>query len=54
VVLGDRVGQDYIITEGVKAGERILIEGLQKARPGATVNPAEQPASSESASANKG
>jgi membrane fusion protein (multidrug efflux system) len=54
VVLGDRVGQDYIITEGVKAGERIIIEGLQKARPGATVNPAEQPASSESASANKG
>ncbi len=54
VVLGDRVGQDYIITEGVKAGERIIIEGLQKARPGATVNPTEQPASSESASAKKG
>src|SRR6185295_15439004 len=53
VVLGDRVGQDYIITEGVKAGERIIIEGLQKARPGATVNPAEQPASSETASAKK-
>jgi len=54
VVLGDRVGQDYIITEGVKAGERIIIEGLQKARPGATVNPSEQPVSSESASAKKG
>jgi membrane fusion protein (multidrug efflux system) len=54
VVLGDRVGQDYIITEGVKAGERIIIEGLQKARPGATVNPTEQPASFESASAKQG
>jgi RND family efflux transporter MFP subunit len=39
VTLGDRVGQDYIITEGVKAGDRIIVEGLQKARPGATVNP---------------
>ena len=47
VTLGDRVGQDYIITEGVKAGERIIIEGLQKARPGTTVNPAEHPVTSE-------
>lgn len=47
VTLGDRVGQDYIITEGLKVGERIIIEGLQKARPGATVNPAERPVSSE-------
>jgi RND family efflux transporter MFP subunit len=39
VTLGDRVGQDYIITEGVKAGDRIIVEGLQKARPGATVSP---------------
>jgi membrane fusion protein (multidrug efflux system) len=46
-VLGDRVGQDYIITEGVKPGERIIIEGLQKARPGATVNPVQQAASAE-------
>jgi membrane fusion protein (multidrug efflux system) len=41
------VGQDYIVTEGVKAGEKIIVEGIQKARPGATVNPTEQPASSE-------
>lgn len=53
VTLGDRVDQDYIITEGVKAGERIIIEGLQKARPGATVNPTEQPVSSEAAFAKK-
>ena len=54
VMLGARVGQDYIITEGLKAGERIIVEGLQKTRPGATVNPTEQPASSESAAAKKG
>jgi membrane fusion protein (multidrug efflux system) len=51
VTLGDRVGKDYIITDGVKAGERIIIEGIQKARPGSTVNPTEQPASVETASA---
>jgi len=54
VTLGDRVGQDYIITDGVKAGERIIVEGIQKARPGSTVNPSEQPASSEAAPAKKG
>jgi membrane fusion protein (multidrug efflux system) len=51
VTLGDRVGADYIVTEGVKEGERIIIEGLQKTRPGATVTPTEQPATAESASA---
>ena len=51
VTLGDRVGQDYIITDGVKAGERIIIEGIQKARPGSTVTPTEHPISVETASA---
>ena len=49
VALGDRVGQDYIVTEGVKAGERIIVEGLQKARPGATVSPTEKPVTAETA-----
>jgi membrane fusion protein (multidrug efflux system) len=47
VTLGARVGSDYIVTEGLKAGERIVVEGIQKARPGSTVNPTEQPMSSE-------
>ena len=47
VTLGDRVGQDYVVRDGVKADERIIVEGLQKVRPGATVNPTAQPASSE-------
>ena len=54
VTLGERVGQDYIVTEGVKAGERIIVEGIQKARPGSTVNPTEQPVSAETASVRKG
>lgn len=54
VTLGDRVDQDYIVTNGIKAGERVIIEGIQKARPGSTVNPQQRPASAETASANKG
>jgi membrane fusion protein (multidrug efflux system) len=54
VTLGDRVGQDYIVTEGVKAGERVITEGLQKARPGSTVNPSERSMSSERDAAKKG
>jgi len=54
VTLGDRVEQDYIVTEGVKAGERIVVEGLQKARPGTTVSPTEQAPSAENTQAKKG
>src|SRR6185369_6468658 len=47
VTLGQRVGSDYIVTEGVKDGEPIVVEGLQKVRPGDTVNPTEQALTSE-------
>jgi membrane fusion protein (multidrug efflux system) len=47
VTLGDRVGTDYIVTDGVKAGDRIIVEGIQKARPGTIVNPTTQPLTSE-------
>jgi membrane fusion protein (multidrug efflux system) len=50
IVLGQRVGSDYIVTEGVKGGERIIVEGLQKVRPGDTVNPTEQALTSEEGS----
>lgn len=49
VTLGERVGNDYIITSGVKAGDVIVVEGLQKVKPGAVVNPVEQPITSEQA-----
>ena len=42
VTLGERVGPDYIVTEGVKVGERVIVEGIQKARPGGTVKAAER------------
>jgi len=47
VTLGERVGSDFIVTEGVKAGERIIVEGIQKVRPGSVVNPSATPATTE-------
>jgi RND family efflux transporter MFP subunit len=39
VKLGDRVGSLWVVAEGVKAGERVVAEGIQQARPGTHVNP---------------
>ena len=38
------LGTDWIVTEGVAAGDRVIVAGLQKVGPGATVNPTEQAA----------
>jgi len=39
VTVGERVGRLWIVTEGLKAGERVIVEGLMKVRDGATVKP---------------
>jgi membrane fusion protein (multidrug efflux system) len=39
VLTGDRVGSDWIIKSGVKAGDRVVSEGLEKVRDGSAVNP---------------
>lgn len=39
VTVGDRVDKLWIVTEGLKPGERVIVEGLQKVRDGAPVNP---------------
>jgi RND family efflux transporter MFP subunit len=39
VKTGERVGQMWVITEGVKAGEQVIAEGMQKAREGVQVHP---------------
>jgi membrane fusion protein (multidrug efflux system) len=43
VKVGDRVGEKWIITDGVKAGERVVVEGLQKVKEGMAVNPKSVP-----------
>ncbi len=39
VKLGETVGHDWIVSAGVKPGERVVAEGVQKVRPGMLVNP---------------
>lgn len=39
VKVGDRVGSQWIITDGLKQGERVVVEGAQRLRPGMPVNP---------------
>jgi len=36
------MGSDWVVSEGLNAGDRIVTVGLQKASPGATVTPEEQ------------
>ena len=38
VKVGDRVGKLWIITDGLKAGEKVVTEGFMKVRDGMTVN----------------
>lgn len=39
VVTGQRVGERWVIQQGLKPGDRVIVEGLLKARPGMVVNP---------------
>lgn len=39
VKVGERIGSMRIITDGVAAGERVIVEGLQRVNSGALVNP---------------
>jgi RND family efflux transporter MFP subunit len=39
VSVGDQVGNDWIIADGLKPGEHVVAEGVQKVRPGMQVNP---------------
>jgi membrane fusion protein (multidrug efflux system) len=39
VRLGDRVGSQWIVLDGLKAGDTVVVEGTSKVRDGATVKP---------------
>jgi membrane fusion protein (multidrug efflux system) len=47
VKVGEQVGNLWVITQGLKAGERVVVQGVQKVRAGMTVNP--QPSTVEPA-----
>ncbi len=40
VKLAQQVASGYVVSEGLKSGERIVVDGLIRVRPGAPVNPA--------------
>jgi membrane fusion protein, multidrug efflux system len=54
VSLGERVGEDFIITDGLKAGEKVIVEGVSKVRPGAVVTPTDKPITTEPSAGKKG
>ena len=44
-------GADWIVTRGLKTGDRVIVAGSQKARAGALVKPVESPATADAAAA---
>jgi len=50
VRLGDKADKDIVVLDGLSGGERVIVEGMQKVRPGGQVNPStgnQQSASTE-------
>ena len=39
VTVGDRVGSDWVIADGLKSSEKVVVEGVQKVRSGSLINP---------------
>ena len=39
ITTGTMAGPDFIVTDGLKGGEQVIVNGLQKARPGSVVKP---------------
>ncbi len=52
VKTGSMAGSDFIIAEGLNGGEQVIVNGLQKARPGTVVNPVPQPPAGSAAAPN--
>lgn len=45
ISIGQQIGQDWIVTAGLKGGEQVIVEGQQKVKAGQVVNPVPQQAS---------
>ena len=46
---GNRVGSDWVVTEGLEPADRIVVEGLQKVRDGSRYVPPRQSRAPDSA-----
>ncbi len=49
VVLGPRAGEKRVVRSGLQAGEKIVVNGLARVRPGMAVTPSDAPASASPA-----
>lgn len=54
ITVGDRFENYLIVLDGLSAGERVIVEGMQKVRPGSEVNPSAAPVASESGNSPEG
>jgi membrane fusion protein (multidrug efflux system) len=42
IVTGERIGDRWVVSQGLNPGDRVIVEGLQKAAPGSIVEPTEK------------
>jgi membrane fusion protein (multidrug efflux system) len=49
IATGARIGELWLVQSGLKPGERVVVDGLQKARPGTIVKPVDAPAAAPAA-----
>jgi membrane fusion protein (multidrug efflux system) len=49
----DRSGSDWVVAEGLEPADRIVVEGLQKVRPGVKVRPTSPKAAARDSTAPK-
>jgi membrane fusion protein (multidrug efflux system) len=54
IKVGDRADTYLIVLEGLEPGERVIIEGMQKVRPGGEVKPSSEHVASDSSSTREG
>ncbi len=54
IVTGERTGDDWIVEQGLKPGDKVIVEGMQKVRPGSPVQTTPYKAPATSSEQNKG
>ena len=54
ITVGDKSDKYLIVLEGLSAGERVIVEGMQKVRPGSEVTPTATPAAGDTAQKTEG